>query len=233
MPADLPAEAALLALAQRWARAEAQVRQLLARATRGGDRRALLTQALVLLQGLRGDAQRAGPELERTYMAAFLAVGLLLDLPDVPAPEAARDQGRALAARLDRAAQTAEEGSRTAFATTTEDNLAQGAQDAVTGLVDRAGRRLALGGYVAGVTRQAGRVAVSTGTAAALGEDGLVTISSHGTQNPICVPLEGVTLPASGNLPPYHAGCQHVATPSGFTIGEHVDAMQEAVREVA
>jgi hypothetical protein len=233
MPADLPAEAALLALARRFDVVERRVRALLDRAVEGGDRRALLTQALVLLQELRGDAQRAGPELERTYMAAFGAVGLLLDLPDVAAPEAARDQGRALAARLDRAAQTAADGSRRAFATTVEDNLAEGAQDAVTAFTARDGARLALGGYVAGVTRQAGRVAVSTGTATALGEDGLVTISSHGTQNPICVPLEGVTLPASGNLPPYHAGCQHVATPSGFTIGEHVDAMQETVREVA
>jgi hypothetical protein len=232
MPADLPAEAALLALARRFDTVERRVRQLVAQATQGGDRRALLTEALELLQGLRRDeAQRAGGEVERTYMAAFLAVGLLLDLPDVPAPEAARDLGRALAARLDRAAQAAEEGSRRAFATVTEDNLGEGAQDAVTALVARDGARLALGGYAAGVTRQAGRVAVSTATAAALG-DGLVTISSHGTQNPICVPLEGVTLPASGNLPPYHPGCQHVATPAGFTEGEHVEAMREVVRDL-
>jgi hypothetical protein len=167
--------------------------------------------------------------VERSYAVAFGAVALLLDLPDVPAPEAARDLGRALAARLDRAAQTAEEGSRTAFATVTEANLAQGAQTATTALVARDGARLSLGGYVAGVTRQAGRVAVSTGTAAALGEDGLVTISSHGTRNPICVPLEGVTLPASGNLPPYHPGCQHTATPAGFTIGELAAAQAEAI----
>jgi hypothetical protein len=232
MPADLPAEAALLALARRFDVVERRVRALLARAARGGDRRALLTQALVLLQELRGDAQRAGPAVERAYVVAFGAVALLLDLPDVPAREAARDLGRALAARLDRAAQTAAEGSRTAFASTVEDNLAEGAQDAVTAFTARDGARLALGGYAAGVARQAARQAVSTGTATALGEDGLVTISSHGTRNPICVPLEGITLPASGNLPPYHAGCQNVATPSGFTIGEHVDAMQEAVRDL-
>lgn len=229
--ADLPAEEGLLALTRRWARAEAQVRLLLAQAARGGDRRVLLTQALVLLQELRGDAQRAGPALEAAYTVAFTAVALLLDRPDVAASEAARDQGRALAARLDRAARTASEGSREAFRTVTAENLPEASRDATVALVARDGARLSLAGYVAGVTRQAGRVAVSTGTAAALGEDGLVTISSHGTQNPICVPLEGVTLPASGNLPPYHAGCQHVATPAGFTEGEHVEAMRAAVRE--
>jgi hypothetical protein len=233
VPAALPVEEGLLALAERWARAEAQVRALLAQAAQGGDRRALVVEALVLLQELRADALRAGPEVERAYAIAFGAAVLLLGRPGVaPARETGQRLGRALAGRLDRAAQTAAKGSRRAFATVTEDALAEGAQDAVTAVTARDGARLGLAGYAAGVTRQAGRVAVSTGTASALG-DGLVTISSHATRNPICIPLEGVTLPASGNLPPYHAGCQHVATPSGFTIGEHVEAMREVVREGA
>jgi hypothetical protein len=227
MPAELPAEAALLALARRFDTVERRVRQLLAQAARGGDRRALLVEALALLQELRADALRAGPELERAYVAAFGAVALLLGQPGVAAPEAARDAGRALTGRLDRAAQAAGQGSREAFRAVTEENLGERAQDAVTGVTARDGARLAIGAYAAGVARQAARVAVSTATTAALG-DGLVTISSHGTRNPICVPLEGVTLPASGNLPPYHAGCQHVATPAGFTLGEHVEAMREA-----
>lgn len=232
MPAGpLPAEEGLLALAERWARAEARVRALLAQAARGGDRRALLVEALALLRELRADALRAGPEVERAYAVALGAAALLLGRPDVvPARETGQRLGRALAGRLDKAAQTAAKGSRRAFATVTEDTLGEGAQDAVTALVDRDGARLGLAGYAAGVTRQAGRAAVSTGTAAALG-DGLVTISSHGTRNPICIPLEGIVLPASGNLPPYHAGCQHVATPAGFTEGEHVEAMRAAVRE--
>lgn len=232
MPAALPAEEGLLVLARRVDTIDRRVRQLLTRAAQGGDRRVLLTQALELLHALRRDeAQRAGGEVERTYMAAFGAVALLLDLPDVAAPEAARDAGRALAARLDRAAQRAEEGSREAFRAVTEDDLGERAQDAVTALVARDGARLSLGAYTAGVARQAGRVAVSTATANALG-DGLVTISSHGTRNPICIPLEGIELPASGQLPPYHGGCKHTATPAGFTEGEHVEAMRQAVRDL-
>jgi hypothetical protein len=231
MPADLPAEAKLLALAERWARAEARVRTLLAQAARGGDRRALLVEALALLRELRADALRAGPEVERAYAVALGAAALLLGRPDVvPARETGQRLGRALAGRLDKAAQAAGEGSREAFRAVTEENLGERAQDAVTGVTARDGARLAIGAYAAGVARQAARVAVSTGTAAALG-DGLVRISSHGTRNPICIPLEGIVLPASGNLPPYHAGCQHVATPAGFTEGEHVEAMRAAVRE--
>jgi hypothetical protein len=229
MPADLPAEAELLALAARFVDAERRVRALLAEAVAGGDRRALLTEALQILVELRRFALRASPMLERAYEAAFLAVAVLVGRPELrPSSEASYDLARSLTGRLDRAARTAQEGSRTAFATAAAATLAVASQDAVTALVDRAGHRLSLGGYAAGVTRQAGRVAVSTATAAALG-DGLVTISTHGTVNPICVPLEGVTLPASGNLPPYHAGCQHVATPAGFTIGELAAAQAEAI----
>jgi hypothetical protein len=233
MADPLPAEEELLALAARFEDAERQVRALLAEAVAGGDRRALLTEALQILVELRRFALRASPALERAYEASFRAVALLLGRPELqPSSEASYYLARSLTGRLDRAARTAQGGSRRAFATATEDNLGEAAQDAVTGLVDRAGHRLAIGAYTLGVVGQAARQAVSTGTAAALG-DGLVTISSHGTQNPICVPLEGVTLPASGNLPPYHAGCQHVATPAGFTEGEHVEAMREVVREEA
>lgn len=232
MPVELPAEAALLALARRFDVVERRVRQLLAQATRGGDRRALLTEALELLLELRRDAGEAGAEVERSYAVAFAAVALLLDLRDVPAREASRDLGRALAARLDRAAQTAEEGSRRAFATTTEDNLAQGAQDAVTALVDRAGHRLSLGAYALGVAGQAARTATTAGTLGALSQRGdRVVFSSHGTRHPACIELEGQTFPAdAAPRPPIHPGCAHTLTPDGYSEAALAAAQARAVR---
>lgn len=234
MPAALPAEEALLALAARFEDAERRVRALVAEAAQGGDRRALLVEALEILLALRGDAQRAGPELEAAYAAAFLAVGLLLDLPDVPAPEAARDAGRALASRLDRAAQAAEEGSRTAFATVTEENLGERAQDATTALVARDGARLALGGYALGVAGQAARTATTAGTLGGLGAGGRVTYSSHGSRHPSCAELEGQTFPVdAAPRPPIHPGCAHTLTPDGFSEAALAAAQAEAVRAAA
>jgi hypothetical protein len=71
MPADPAGEAALRALSERFAQAEARIRALLARAP-AGDRRALLTEALSILPALRREGAR-GP-IAIAYLAAFAGV---------------------------------------------------------------------------------------------------------------------------------------------------------------
>lgn len=101
--------------------------------------------------------------------------------------------------------------------------------DALTGVVDRAGRRWQLDTYAEMAARTATREAVTAGTKARLQSAGLdlVTVSQHAGACPICVPFEGQTYSVSGNdpeydplgeEPPFHPNCEHVLYPAGANL---------------
>lgn len=222
----LASEHDLTALARAFADAEARVRALVAQAP-DGDRRELLREALLILTELRRRLDDATIGVEVAYALAVGAVqqlqGRNIELPD-PAP--VTTIGGGLAKTLHDAVQTAQEGSRRAFRSVTPENVEDMAQRAVTAHVARNGARLALAGYADMQAATVGRRSTSIGTRDALGPTALVTISSHGTENPICRPLEGQTYRADGDLPPFHASCAHVASPAGFSTSEHIAALE-------
>ena len=105
----------------------------------------------------------------------------------------------------------------------------EGVTDAVTGYVDRAGRRWPLDVYARMVARTTTREAMTAGTMNRLTEHGLdlVTISSHDHKADECTPYDGNTYSLSGNAagyellpesPPFHAGCLHVLTPAAANL---------------
>lgn len=200
-----PGEADLRSIVARFEAVEAEVRSLLAEAT-VGDRERLLGKALTALGSLRG---------ERVADAVYVAYDTAYDnaVEDIEAQRSSPGAER-LAESLDEklaAAVTEAEGrSKEAFPEVDQDNLEDLSQDAVTGFVDEADRRWAIGAYAAMEAHTLGRRATSRGVKdAAAG--GLVRVSSHGTKVPICVPLEGKTFPAtSAPEPPFHEGCQHM-----------------------
>jgi hypothetical protein len=111
--------------------------------------------------------------------------------------------------------------------------------DAVTGFVDRAGRRWGLDHYAQMVARTTTREAMTTATVARMTDHelDLVTISDHGTTTPICQEFEGNTYSLTGKtpgyeviaeLPPFHPGCQHVVTPAGANFEDFERALMEA-----
>lgn len=224
--ARLPVDDDLDRLAAPFHAAERRIRELVAQAPEG-DRRALLIEALEILIVLRRDTD-AADTIASIYALSAAAVGVLQKRSVSVSPSGADDLGRSLAGQLDRSVRTAAEGVRAAMRTVTVETVADASQTAVTALVDRSGARRALGSYAEQLSRTLGRHAVSRGTTDALRAGALVQVSRHGTENPICRPLEGVILPASGSLPPYHASCSHVASPIGFSVDEHVAAFQAA-----
>lgn len=107
--------------------------------------------------------------------------------------------------------------------------IREGVADALTGYVDRAGRRWGLDRYAAVVARTTTREAVSRGTVNRMQEGGLdlVTISSHPHQADECTPYDGETFSLSGDtpgydvldqLPPFHPNCVHVVTPADANL---------------
>jgi hypothetical protein len=105
----------------------------------------------------------------------------------------------------------------------------EGVTDAMTGFVDKAGRRWPLDTYTTMAARTTTREAMSAGTANRMADLGLdlVTISSHGTTCDICQAYEGNTYSLRGEtpgydvidtLPPFHPNCWHVATPAGANL---------------
>lgn len=118
--------------------------------------------------------------------------------------------------------------------------VAQGVSDALTGFVDRAGRRWGLGTYAAMVTRTTTREATSRAAANRMAEHGLdlVTVSSHGGTCEICADYDGNTYSLSGQddryepldeLPPWHPNCVHVITPAGSNLDDYEAALEQAV----
>lgn len=108
--------------------------------------------------------------------------------------------------------------------------IEEGVTDAVTGFVDRGGRRWQLDTYAEMVARTTTREAMTAGTANRMGELGLdlVTISDHSTDCEICKPFEGNTYSLTGATPgydvlpdggpPWHPHCWHVMTPAGANL---------------
>jgi hypothetical protein len=224
--ARLPVDDELDRLAAPFHAAERRIRALVAQAP-DGDRRALLIEALEILVELRRDTDAAGTITE-VYLASAAAIGVLQRRSVSVSPSGADDLGRSLAGQLDRSVRNAQEGVRIAIRTVTSETVADAAQTGVTAFVDRGGARRALGSYAEQLSRTLGRHAVSRGTTDALRAGALVQVSRHGTENPICRPLEGAIIPATGNLPPYHGNCSHVASPIGFSVDEHVAAFRAA-----
>lgn len=103
------------------------------------------------------------------------------------------------------------------------------ADEGVTALVDRGGRRWRLEVYSRMAVRTTSRQAATAGTVERLREAGedLIAISSHVGSCDVCKPFEGRTYSLSGAsetyprakyLPPFHPNCRHVAVPSGASF---------------
>jgi hypothetical protein len=100
-----------------------------------------------------------------------------------------------------------------------------GVTDALTGFVDRAGRRWSLHTYTEMVARTLTREASSralVGRMAEHGED-LVAITSHPHKEDVCTPYDGRTFSLSGRssryprldrMPPFHGRCRHAIGPA-------------------
>lgn len=105
--------------------------------------------------------------------------------------------------------------------------VTEGVTDAVTGFVDRSGRRWPLNVYTEMVARTTTREATTRATVNRLHEGGLdlVEVSSHPHIHDMCDPFDGQTfaLTAAGaertgyplldELPPFHPNCKHVLAP--------------------
>lgn len=120
----------------------------------------------------------------------------------------------------------------------------EGVTDALTGFVDRAGRRWQLDVYARMVARTTTREAVSAGTHARMAQLGsdLVTISDHSTTTEICQAYEGKTFSLTGATagfdvldqePPFHPNCLHVMTPAEGNFDEYIATLEAAPDEAA
>jgi hypothetical protein len=224
--ADVPGEDRLRALSRRFADAERRVRALVTAAPEG-DRRELLREALTILVDLRELATGADLDLMRAYAIAAGGISSITGEP-VPDAERARDLGRTLALRLDRAAARAEEGARSAIASVTAETLDNALTTASTGYVNTSGARLPLGRYTDMQIETLGRSATSRGTRDAVRRGGFIQISSHHTESEICKPIEGKVYPVdapSTRWPPYHPYCRHLALPVGSSEAQVIAAM--------
>jgi hypothetical protein len=117
---------------------------------------------------------------------------------------------------------------------------AEGATDALTGFVDRAGKRWGLDVYAEMVVRTTTREATSRATANRLLEHGLgaITVSSHPHREDVCTPYDGKTFalpgseearsgrfPVIDNLSPFHPRCRHVIAPAGVAFEDFEEAL--------
>lgn len=120
----------------------------------------------------------------------------------------------------------------------------EGVTDALTGFVDRAGRRWQLDVYTRMVARTTTREAVTAGTRNRMAETGqdLVTISDHSTDTEICKAYEGQTFSLTGATagydvldqePPFHPNCLHVMTPAEGNFDAYIAALESAPDEAA
>lgn len=120
--------------------------------------------------------------------------------------------------------------------------ISDGTTDALTGFVDRAGRRWPLPVYAEMVARTTTREAASRAAATRMTEHGqdLATISSHPHQADLCSPYDGQTFSLSGRdpdhprldrLPPFHPRCRHVLTPASAGLDEYEAELERAARE--
>ncbi|MEJ7786559.1 MAG: hypothetical protein WKF96_17290 [Solirubrobacteraceae bacterium] len=219
---ELPATARLDALAARFLEAELRVRGLL-RQVLDGDRRTLLVEALAVLLALRRDAHRASANVEYAYLISALAMQALTGRPAVGTPVGGTALGARLAAYLDRLLVGADANARTAFATARPDNLADAEHLAVTGRIDRSGRRLTLAPEAEMLTRTSGVHAITRATRDNIG-DAPATINFAPGSDAACHNGAG-----TGSYPPFHPNCRCLASPPGVTRAEHLAAMSDAL----
>lgn len=103
--------------------------------------------------------------------------------------------------------------------------------DALTGFVDKSGRRWPLDTYAEMVARTTTREAVSLGTANRLREVkiDIVTISTHADSCTRCLDYQGKTYSLDGQtagyevldqMPPFHPNCRHVLTPASHALDD-------------
>ncbi len=120
--------------------------------------------------------------------------------------------------------------------------VTEGTTDALTGFVDRSGRRWSLEAYTSMVARTTTREAVSRGTVNRLAEAGqdLVEISSHAHTADECTPYDGQTFSLEGKtpgydqldqLPPFHPNCLHVVTPAAADLAAWEAEVADAIAE--
>jgi len=224
---DLPVEGVLRDLARRFAEAERRVRDLVAAAPEG-DRIELLKEALDVLIAMRTDAHFAAHDVTVVYALSAKALNLLTGLPMTDAKRA-DVLARSLETRLVRAVATAEVGARHAIGTARPDNLEDSQREAVGARYNRAGQLMPLGAEVLMLTRTIGRHTVSLAGSDMLGEGAAVIIA--GGSCPICLPRQGEQ-PASLR-PPFHPHCDCTATPKGYSLAAHVEAMERVTADPA
>lgn len=115
-----------------------------------------------------------------------------------------------------------------------------GVTDALTGFVDRAGRRWSLETYAAMVARTTTREAMTAATVNRMAEHevDLVTISEHSHASDECDPYDGQTFSLNGAtpgydvldvLPPFHPNCAHVMTPGEGNLDAFERELEAAV----
>jgi len=118
----------------------------------------------------------------------------------------------------------------------------EGVTDALTGFVDRAGKRWPLQHYARMVARTTTREAMTRGTVNRLREGAidLVTITSHPHTPDICSPYDGRTFSMDGEhpgypeldrLPPFHPNCVHVLTPAAANLDEFERELEAGATE--
>lgn len=110
--------------------------------------------------------------------------------------------------------------------------IEDGVTDALTGFVDRAGKRWPLDVYSKMVARTTVREAVTQGTLNRVRERGgdRVTISSHANPCDVCAEFDGRTflLDELTDVPPFHPNCGHVLTPAAANLDDFEKALREA-----
>lgn len=124
----------------------------------------------------------------------------------------------------------------------------EGVTDALTGFIDRNGRRWSLHTYAEMVARTTTREATSRAVDNRLAEHGLdlIAITSHPHLADECSPYDGRTFARQGTpaadagrypvlleLPPFHPRCRHVAAPAVASFDEYLGELERAAGEGA
>jgi hypothetical protein len=200
MPQPPEGEADLRRLADRFRLADLQLEALALEAAGGGDRRALLLEALAALTALRREDMRA-PVLA-AYLAAFRAARRGRRSPKPP-----HDLAASLHRRLDGGTVRAADSARQVFRTVNPGNT----DDArIVARTDRRGTDWGLGRWAEMNCVTIGRQSSSRGLSHGVGEGGRVTISAG--QCSWCRDHSGEGKIGEVALPPFHPSCSCVAT---------------------
>lgn len=122
--------------------------------------------------------------------------------------------------------------------------IRESAIDALTGFVDRAGRRWPLDVYAQMVARTTTREAMTAGTINRIREarGDVVTVSAHVGACEICIPYQGRSYSLTGRTPglprlearpPFHPNCRHVLTPGGASLDDTLAALEREFSDPA